>query len=84
MIVSSSTGAVLDTLFMGLPTAVILDEKSVNLSPAKNLGGVVFVRNANDLSEYLINMKFYEFSSTKVDDYFFLNPRLNMWKTLLV
>ena len=68
---------------MGLPTAVILDEKSVNLSPAKNLGGVVFVSSENDLAEYLIHMKLDDFKPPKAEDYFFLDSTLSRWKTLL-
>ena len=83
VITSSVTSAVLDSYFYGVATAVILDERNLNLSPARNIDGVIFVRNANDLSDHLINVKFDEFSLSKAEDYFFLNPRLDMWKNLI-
>ncbi|MDB4877485.1 MAG: hypothetical protein JWM41_3931 [Gemmatimonadetes bacterium] len=80
---SNVTSAAVDASLAGLPVVVVLDQNQLNLSPLRGRSGVRFVSTAGELSDAL------QVDATVVtnpdvrDDFFFLDPNLPRWKTIL-
>ena len=69
---------------MNLKIIVVVDKKSVNLSPLKNITGVKFLYNYNLLSEYLseLNNKNYTLQKSK-KNFFYYCSNFYLWSKIV-
>lgn len=75
----NTTSASLDTIFQKLPTIIALSGAQINMSPLCGVPGVIFVTNPFELAEAINNPK----PPTLLDNYFYLNTDLRLWRELL-
>ena len=83
VIVSSVSSTVLDAIFSGIPTIVIMDPNSMNLSPGRNMDGISFAWNHIELGKSLIGNSEIQNLNISASDYFCLHLELSGWKKLL-
>lgn len=80
--VSNITSAAVDAYCAGVPVVSALDGKSLNMSPLRGMGGVVYVTGPKELADVLGNIRKYEGRVAK--PYFCLDKELPRWKKLLM
>lgn len=76
---ANSTTAAVEAAYLGLPLVVQAADDNFNLSPLAGQKGVRFVHNAAELSRALHNPPF----SCVERDFFFLEPELPRWQSIL-
>lgn len=78
---SNITSAAVDAYCAGIPVVQMLDGNAFNMSPLRDLKGVVYVTNPIELAEALRNARYRE--SLVVEPYFYLDEGLPRWRQLL-
>ena len=78
---SNTTGAALDAYFSGSRVLIMLNPKTFNMSPLRELDDVEYISNSKDLLRALsIKKKKYNHKN----DFFFINEKIPYWKKLLM
>lgn len=77
---SNITSAAVDVLYCKKPLVQFLDGSYFNVSPLKNIEGINYVKNSEDL---LYAMNHIPQPTTNYLNHFFLNENLTYWKSLL-
>jgi surface carbohydrate biosynthesis protein (TIGR04326 family) len=78
---SNITSAAVDAYCSGVPVVQMLNGKTFNMSPLREIKDVVYVTNPSELSEALIKAK--SASSVAAEPFFCLNEDLPRWRNLL-
>ncbi len=77
-----NTAAAIESFAVGLPVITMLDSNNFNSSPLRGENGAVFISTPLELKtaiENLLNQSFVQ----KQNDYFWVDPELPRWKSLL-
>jgi surface carbohydrate biosynthesis protein (TIGR04326 family) len=77
---SNITSAAVDVLYCKKPLVQFLDGSYFNVSPLKNIEGVIYVKNSDDLLYAMNNIPQ---PTTNKLNYFFLSENLTYWKSLI-
>ena len=67
-----------------LPLITALEASSLNLSPLKEIHGVLFVSSAKELGELFNGIDNLTNNISQNEDYFYLDSQLPRWKDFLV
>jgi surface carbohydrate biosynthesis protein (TIGR04326 family) len=79
---SNMTSAAVDAYLAGLPTVIMLDEKSLNFSPLRGMSGVRFVSTPEEMAEAIRTAEPARTNADR-DEFFFRDPGLPRWRRLL-
>ena len=77
------TSAELDAYCSGIPVINYLDPYDLNFSNLRGIEGTKFVCTAVELCEALEQIESGELKTGKPEDFFWLDPELPKWKSLL-
>jgi surface carbohydrate biosynthesis protein (TIGR04326 family) len=78
---SNITSAAVDAYSVGVPVVSVLDGDTFNMSPLRDLEGVVYVTNPTELADALRNARSHK--GVIADHCFFLDKDLPRWRKLL-
>ena len=83
VITTNTTAAAIDHYLRGSQIITVLDDNNFNLSPLKNKKSVKFVRNGEELKDYITtydkNNKNYD-----IDNFYLINSDLSRWNKYLI
>ena len=77
---SNITSSAVNAYYSGIPVIQMLDGNAFNMSPLRDIGGVVYVKNSSELADALQN------SRQRIrlrEHYFHLDNELPRWKNLI-
>jgi len=77
--VSNMTSAAIESLIIGLPTIIYLDNKTINLSPALDFEGAMFA-TSKEIFNYYLN---YPVIPNNNNNYLLIDKDLKRWKDFL-
>jgi surface carbohydrate biosynthesis protein (TIGR04326 family) len=80
---ANNTSAAVDAYLAGLPVVVMLNDNELNMSPLMGYPGVNFVGTPPELARAFTVTRKNEGGVCSLRDFFFLDPKLPRWKTLL-
>jgi surface carbohydrate biosynthesis protein (TIGR04326 family) len=80
---SINTAAAIESFAAGLPVITVLDNNSFNVSPLRGVNGSVFVSTSLELKNALETLFNEPFVPTK-NEYFWVDPELPRWQSLLI
>jgi len=78
---SNNTAAVVDAYYSGIPVIQMLDSENLNMSPLRNVSGVLYVKNPVELVTAIRNSQ--QPGSMEPSPYFYLDRNLPRWQKLL-
>lgn len=81
---SSATSAAVDAYCTGVPVVSVLDPNTLNLSPLRGCGGVLFASSSEELASALLSAASSTRSARGQQDFFTLDPKLPRWRKLLM
>ncbi|MDQ6770844.1 MAG: hypothetical protein M3Z54_12750 [Gemmatimonadota bacterium] len=79
----NTTSAAVDAYLAGLPVVVMLGETGLNYSPLRGKKGVHFVGTPGELAKALQETRETDAHNAPRNEFFFLDPKLPRWKSLL-
>lgn len=80
----AATSAAVDAVCYGVPVISLLDPAYLNLHPLRSEKFVTFVNSANELASAIWNSQNSTLRTEPPQNYFFLDPRFQRWKSLIV
>ncbi|MBN4080840.1 hypothetical protein JYT44_00610 [Caldithrix abyssi] len=80
---SNVTSASVDAYCAGIPVISVLDPKSFNLSPLRDIEGVNFVTSSNELVKAVERIILSRGESSTIKKFFWLDPELPRWEKIL-
>jgi surface carbohydrate biosynthesis protein (TIGR04326 family) len=83
VLTTAGTSAALDTYLSSLPVIIYLNGSEFNLSPLRGHSGVCFISTSEELTEALEMTKQNVVGIQGGEEFFFLDPELPRWQTLL-
>ena len=78
-----NTAAAIESFAAGLPVITVLDNHNFNSSPLRGVKRAIFVSTSLELKKAIETLS-NEFFIPKKDEYFWLDPDIPRWKSLLV
>lgn len=78
----SNSSASVDSYCFGLPTAIHLNQKTLNLSPLKNIPIIDYYNNNHQLKKIIIKNFNYKNIVKSIDNYFYLDNALPRWMSI--
>lgn len=79
--VSNTSSVSIDAYMAGMKVYIFLDDDDFNMSPLKSINDVVFVKSTEK------NINFFDdnqkVSASRQNTFFYLDPKLSLWKSLL-
>ena len=82
--ISAGSSVALDAYLIGLPTVIVLNPSTLNLSPLRGFVGPLFVSTPQELANKLIYIASNKQIKTHKSTYFKLDAQLTNWKRLLL
>jgi surface carbohydrate biosynthesis protein (TIGR04326 family) len=80
---SNVTSAAIDAYCTNVPVISALNPETLNMSPLMGVEGVEFVRGADELVKAIEKIETENNNKKSLDDVFWLDPKLSMWKEIL-